>query len=113
MIISDYSFGNITINGKTYTKDVMIFPDYVFSPWWRKEGHLLQVDDLTEIINVNVPLLIVGTGYYGMMKTPEGTLDILRANHIDVLIENTPEAVKLFNEVTSEKPVVAALHLTC
>ncbi len=36
MKISDYSFGNITINGETYTKDVIIYPDRIFSLWWRK-----------------------------------------------------------------------------
>jgi hypothetical protein len=113
MKISHYSFGNITIDGETYTKDIIIYPDHIFSPWWRKEGHLLQVDDLTEVINVKLPLLIVGTGYYNTMKLSEDTLDILALNNIEVLAENTQEAIKLFNEISSEKPVVAALHLTC
>lgn len=113
MKISHYSFGSITIDGETYTKDIIIYPDRIFSPWWRKEGHLLQVDDLTEVINVKLSLLIVGTGYYSTMKLPENTLDILALKNIEVLAENTQEAVKLFNEISSEKPVVAALHLTC
>ena len=45
MKIDSYSFGRIVINGKTYTSDVIIFPDKVDASWWRKEGHLLQLAD--------------------------------------------------------------------
>ena len=41
MRIDRYAFGNIVIDGKAYTKDVIIFPDRVYSPWWRKDGHFL------------------------------------------------------------------------
>lgn len=113
MNISAYSFGNITIDGVTYTKDVIIFPDRIVSPWWRKEGHVLRVDDVTDIIDAKLPLLIVGTGYYGTMKIPDATLSQLKTNNIEVIVEHTQQAVHLFNELSSKKKVVVALHLTC
>ena len=113
MKITSCSFGNITVDGDTYTKDVIIFPDRVFSPWWRKEGHLLQKADLSEIMNAGVPLLIIGTGYYGAMQVPGKLLDELRSKSIDVYVGKTVEAVKHYNEVSSKSPAIAALHLTC
>ena len=53
MKIDKYNFGSITINGKEYTKDVIIFPDRVSAPWWREEGHNLSLKDLKEVINFN------------------------------------------------------------
>lgn len=113
MRITHYSFGKITIDGKTYNSDVIIYPDHVNPSWWRKEGHLLQIADLKDIINVKLPVLIIGTGYYGTMKVPEETLNYLKSNEIEVYIENTQKAVKLYNEISSKKPTIAALHLTC
>lgn len=113
MEITNYSFGNITVNGDTYTKDVIIFPDRVFSPWWRKEGHLLQKADLSEIMNARMTVLIIGTGFYGAMQVPDKLLDDLRAKSIHVYVEKTVEAVRHYNEVSGKSPVVAALHLTC
>jgi hypothetical protein len=113
MKITDYSFGRITINGETYTSDVIIYPDRVDSSWWRKEGHLLQTADLKDIIKSNISTLIVGTGYSGIMRVPKETLDYLKSNHIEVYVEKSKEAVKLFNEISVKQPAIAALHLTC
>ncbi len=113
MKIEHYSFGRITIDGKTYTSDVIIYPDRVTSSWWRKEGHLLQIADLADIVNTGLQVLIVGTGYYGAMLVPEKTVEYLRSRKIEVYSGNTQEAVELYNKTLAEKPAVAALHLTC
>jgi len=113
MKIDDYSFGNLTIDGKIYTSDVIIFPDHVDSSWWRKEGHLLQVADLKNIIAEKISVLIIGAGYYGAMKVPKETLDYLKANNIEVHVEDTQKAIKLYNDISSKKSTIAALHLTC
>lgn len=39
MHIENYNFGEIKIDGKTYTSDVIIYKDKVEDSWWRKEGH--------------------------------------------------------------------------
>jgi hypothetical protein len=113
MKITHYSFGRITIDDRTYTSDVIIYPDRIDSSWWRKEGHLLQIPDLEDIVKANIPFLIVGTGYYGTMKVPKETVDYLKTKKIQITIENTQKAVKLYNEVSDKQPVIAALHLTC
>lgn len=112
MKITDYSFGRITIDGNTYTKDVIIYPDHVYSPWWRKEGHLLQAEDLSGIIAANISLLIIGTGYSGAMAVPQDVLAYLQSYNIKTLVDKTGSAVKLFNKNAAASPA-AAFHLTC
>ena len=113
MIINEYSFGTITVNGNSYTKDVIIFPDRVFSPWWRGEGHLLQIDDLVEVVRADIIELIIGTGYYGTMKVPQAVIEYLSNQGITASIQKTPEAVDMYNRTISEREIIAALHLTC
>jgi hypothetical protein len=113
MKIEHYSFGEIKINGKTYTSDVIIFPDRVNSSWWRLEGHLLQIPDLKEIMAEKPSVLVIGTGFYGTMRVPEETLNYLRSNNIEVHVKNTREAVDLYNKISEKRPLVAAFHLTC
>jgi len=38
-MIEKYSFGRMTIDGKEYTKDLMILSGRVRADWWRKKGH--------------------------------------------------------------------------
>jgi hypothetical protein len=113
MTITDYSFGKITVDGSTYTSDVIIYPDRVEPSWWRKEGHLLQIPDLTDIVNAGLSTVIIGTGFYGAMQVPEKTIEYFKTKNIDARIGKTKEAVKLYNEISAGKPAIAALHLTC
>ncbi len=114
MKIDSYSFGKISIGGKGYSSDVIIFPDRVDATWWRKEGHRLQPEDLLEVLKARPDVLVVGTGYFGMMSVPEYTVEQIRAAVVDMRAEKTAKAVNLFNEMAArDKRVVAALHLTC
>jgi hypothetical protein len=112
-VIDSYSFGRIVIDGKEFTHDLIIYPDHIDSGWWRKDGHKLQIGDLSEILEVEPRLLIVGTGAYGSMEVPEETLKFLESKGIRVVVDKTLEAVNTFNDLQGQEGVVAALHLTC
>jgi hypothetical protein len=114
MKIEHYSFGSITIDDKTYTSDVIIYPGRVDSSWWRKEGHNLQIVDLTDVIKAKPDVLVVGTGSSGAMRVPRDTFSHLESKGIEVHAERTGKAVELFNKIQGkDKIVIAALHLTC
>ena len=113
MKIEHDSFGTIIINGKTYTSDVIIYPDSVDSSWWRKEGHYLQPVDLDKALSAKPDLLIIGTGYSGVMVVPEETILFTKSKGIEILVERTEKAVELYNNLSKAGRVVAALHLTC
>ncbi len=112
MKIEDYSFGRIKINGETYTKDVIILPDRVYHPWWRKEGHRLSMEDLVEALSEEPEVLVIGRGYAGVMRVPDDVVRALEERGIKVVVQKTREAVKTFNSL-KDKRAVAALHLTC
>lgn len=111
--IDHYSFGKMTINGRTYTADVIIYPDRTDSSWWRQEGHYLQKADLREILRERPDILVIGTGKHGVMKVSEDALSLLQEAGIEVFIEKTDAAAELFNSQPEEKKVVGAFHLTC
>ena len=113
MRIDSYTFGQIVIHGQKFTKDIIVFPDRVFSPWRRRDGHGLHPADLDEVIKVAPGRIIIGTGASGMMKVPSSTIIFLEEKGIDVWTGLTDAAVAAFNEETSGKSVIAALHLTC
>jgi hypothetical protein len=112
MRIDSYSFGRIVIDGKIYTKDVLIFPGRVISPWWRKEGHHLAIEDLQEVLKEKPDILVIGKGHSGVMEVPDTLVKDLAIEGIRVVVKDTTEAVGVFNIMNNPKKV-AALHLTC
>ncbi|MGA1795739.1 MAG: Mth938-like domain-containing protein [bacterium] len=113
MKIEHYSFGSMTVNGRIYEKDLIVFPDQVHADWWRKQGHSLALEDLKEVIAYGPELLVIGTGASGVMDVPDSTIEGLRKHGIEAIHANTHDAVDLFNEKSGSKRVVGAFHLTC
>ncbi|MBU1626436.1 hypothetical protein KKB18_03630 [bacterium] len=112
-MINSYGFGRIVIDGKAYNSDVIVYPDHVHSSWWRKEGHILNIRDIEEIVKEAPEVLIVGKGNPGLMKVLKETKDFIESRGIKLICENTEEACKIYNKLYPTKKVVAALHLTC
>ena len=116
MAIDDYAFGRITIDGRSYTSDVIVLADGVHDGWWRKEGHSLAIADLDTVAAAAPAVLVVGTGAYGRMVVPDATRRWLEEQGIEVRIAPTSEATALLNELLAAHPVgrvAGAFHLTC
>ena len=113
-MIESYSFGRVVIDGKVYSSDVIVFPDRVKVGWWRREGHRLHIEDLNDVVAVKPEVLVVGTGYVGLMRVPDEVRVFLEEQGIRLIVERTRKACEIFNDLLkSGKKVVAALHLTC
>jgi len=112
-MIESYDFGKIVIDGKEFRSDVIIFPDRIEGNWWRKEGHTLNVDDVSKIVEAKPAVLIIGTGYSGMMKIDPHSEQYLNSCGIELIASKTEKACKTYNTLAVSRRVVAAFHLTC
>lgn len=113
-MIESYRFGEIVVLGKTYRRDLKIIKGRVYPDWWRKEGHLLQPEDLEDIWTARPEILVVGTGASGVMRVDPRTVE--RAEELGIAFEAYPtnKAVLRFNKLFEEgRDVAAAFHLTC
>ncbi len=112
-VIESYQFGTIVIDGRSYTRDVIITPQGVLCPWWRVQGHSLHPEDLTAISELDVEMLIIGQGSNKRMEVPRETLQHLQQKYGEVVCLSTPEACQRYNQERKSRAVIAALHLTC
>ncbi len=103
----------MVISGKAYTSDLIIFPDRVDPSWWRKSGHRLCLEDLKDILQEDLEVLVVGTGYMGVMKVEEEVTQYAKSHGIELIIEKTKKAVGRYKSIFSKKKTIGAFHLTC
>ena len=111
--IDSYHFGEIVIKGKKYHSDVVIFPNRVRDDWWRKTGHELCLEDISEAIAENPEVLLVGTGASGLMQVLPEVRQEIEARHIQLIVVPTSEAYDIYNQLSCSQKVVAAFHITC
>ncbi len=116
MRITHYSFGNITIDGHGYSRDLKIIGGEILSGWWRDQGHLLQVQDIRDVLEARPRVLVVGTGASGLMRISPDVPGKLEDAGIKLEYMPTGKAVERFNELVSDLgtgSVAGAFHLTC
>lgn len=110
--IEGYRFGRVLVDGTEQSRDVIVLPDRVISNWWRKDGHALILEDLSDVLDELPERLVVGTGADGRMRPDPDCLKRLKERGIDVEVLRTDEAVRRY-EGLDQTRTAAALHLTC
>lgn len=132
-MIEEYHFGSITIDGKTYNHDVEVRwtpKESLHDPtgqavevlkWWRKESHVIDVEDIKRAIDQNPDVITIGTGESGVAEVTEGAKNEVKSKGVELMIDLTEEAIKTFNilcqesedEEGKQKKVIGLFHLTC
>jgi hypothetical protein len=113
-MIDKYSFGRMTIQGRTYTSDLTIIGGLVRDNWWRKSGHVFRVEDLFDVVRADPEVLVLGTGSSGMARPAPDLESELLANGIRLVALPTPQAVIAFNDLHARGADAAGgFHLTC
>ena len=116
MKITAYNFGNIEIDGQKYTSDLKIIKNHIKSDWWRINGHRLHLDDIRDIIEARPRILVVGTGYSGLMRLSDDLAENLAKLGIEIEVFPSKKAVTRFNELIKKYgpgQTALAIHLTC
>ncbi|MBI2450224.1 MAG: hypothetical protein HYV47_01660 [Candidatus Nealsonbacteria bacterium] len=120
-MIEDYQFGSITIDGEIYTHDIEVFWTGDVFDWWRKESHIIDVEDILDIVDQNPESIVIGTGQSGMAKITDAAKKLITDRGIKLYIDHTEQAIKTFNirkEESQEEDgklekVIGLFHLTC
>ena len=109
--IDHYEFGQIVVDGRQETKDLIILPDRVVRNWWRQDGHGLVLDDLAEVLEELPAHLVVGTGAEGALPVMDQVKRAAERRKVELLTLPTPEAIRALRD--ESKDTNAILHVTC
>ena len=113
MKINKYEFGQMCVNGTIYTSDIIISNSCILSSNWRRiKGHEVHLDDIKDISFDEYDVVIVGQGYYSMMKLSSNSY--IKIPKEVLHLRSTQEAVLLFNKLVNDNlKVIGLFHLTC
>jgi hypothetical protein len=114
MKVNDLSFGSITIDRETWSKDVIIDNGSVKK---RKKGESKQYRDMfghtplspEENIPWKCKRLIIGAGHSSSLPVMDEVYNIAVRKGVEMVIMSTPEAIKHINDPNTN----FILHLTC
>ena len=113
-MITEFSFGKIVVNGKTYTSDIKIVDGRVISDWWRKKGHQVAIEDISDVLEAEPEIVVLGKGTPGLLKSTESLRNHLAEKRIELIEKKTPKAIAIFNKLFQQgRKVAAGFHISC
>mgnify|MGYP005849800281 FL=1 len=120
-MINGYKFGSIIIDGKNYNHDVEVRWTGEVLKWWRKESHVIDVEDVKRAVEEKPETIIIGNGESGVAEVTEEVQRFIKEKGIKLIIDKTEEAVKTFNIILEEskeeegkqRRIIGLFHLTC
>ena len=114
MKVDGISFGELIIDGKLYTEDIVIREGKI-EPRKKSVSRMMKAryghTPLT--VHENIPwdcgTLVIGTGIYGSLPVTDEVFEKAKELGVNLIIEKTKEALKHLDEPDTN----FVLHLTC
>ncbi|MEW6070022.1 MAG: MTH938/NDUFAF3 family protein [Candidatus Thermoplasmatota archaeon] len=110
MIIERTSFGKVVIDGKSYG-DVLIVEGKILERDWERGSHRVSKGEVKKLLSGKPDIVIIATGQDGVLDANDVIAEIGKSAELVIL--ETPEAIKKFNELSKSKKVNALIHTTC
>lgn len=111
-------FGSITVEGKTFEKDIIIRLDGDVKKRKKKlskevygTSHKISVEEAKDVYEKGAEKLIIGSGQEGMVQLSEKADAYFKKKGCDVELMPTPAAIKEWNEAKGK--VIGLFHITC
>ena len=113
-MIESFSFGDMVIDGRRISSDLIIYPNgRIQDGWWRSRGHTLIRKDIQALVDSKPEIIIVGMGVNGLMKPEPGLDKWIQKQGIAYMAGPNDKAVAWYNQQIGKAKVGACFHLTC
>jgi|SRR5215207_10717554 len=114
--ITRVSWGRLEVEDDSF-KDAKLFPGGSREWDWNETGtrHVpgIQPSDVEELLERGATVVVLSRGFEERLRVRPETLRMLEDEGVPVHVEQTEEAVRLYNELREREKVGALIHSTC
>ena len=118
-LVTHLSWGRLEVEGwDGQFRDAKLFPGGAREWDWNETGTShesgIQPADVQELLDRGATVVVLSQGFQERLQVCRETLRKLEERKVPVYVEQTGEAVRLYNELSKENQKVGALvHSTC
>src|SRR5512139_2040956 len=120
MKIDSTEFGSITIDGTTYTHDVLIqlSGEVVkrkkkLSKKYYGTSHIISLEEAEFVYQKGCDTLVLGTGQDGNVKLSPEAAKFFAHHGCRVVLKPTPDAIETYNKTRRKTKAIGLFHVTC
>jgi len=107
LTVSAYGPGQITVNGQSYRRSLLLLPDKLDENWGPDDFSTLGETHLAELVGLSFDVLLLGTGAKQRFPAPSLLRPLIEARR-PVEVMDTAAACRTYNILVAEGRAVAA-----
>ena len=117
-LILSVKWGNMEIEGLGWGKDFKLWPGGGRAWDWQEHGtdhsRGIQVGDCQDLLDHGCKIIVLSRGMMLRLKINKQTILHLQEKEVEIVVEGTKKAVKLYNSLARQGKAVGGLfHSTC
>lgn len=122
MKIDSTEFGSITVNGTTYSHDILIRLSGEVDKRKKKlskkyygTSHIISREEAEFIYEKGCDTLVVGAGQYGNVTLSPEAAEFFEHHDCRVILQPTPDAIETYNKTRGKarSKIIGLFHVTC
>ena len=120
MKIDSTEFGSITIDGTTYSHDILVqlSGEVVkrkkkLSKKYYGTSHIISLEEAEFVYEKGCDTLVLGTGQYGNVKLSPEAAEFFEHHGCRVILMPTPDAIEAYNKTRGKAKAIGLFHVTC
>ena len=120
MKIDSTEFGSITINGTTYSHDILIRLSgeaakrkTKLSKKYYGTSHIISREEAEFIYEKGCDTLLVGSGQSGNVTLSPEAAAFFDHHDCRVILQPTPDAIETYNKTRGKTKTIGLFHVTC
>lgn len=107
------TFGKVKFKDAIFDTDIVVDIDMNARERVAADSHQISEDEISDLLTPDVEAVVIGTGQQGIAKLSKEAYDLIARKQLELHIDESPKAIKEYNEICTIKKTVAIIHVTC
>jgi hypothetical protein len=107
------TFGKVKFKDTIFDTDIAVDIEMNAHERAVADHHSIGVEEIRSLLTPDVEAIVIGTGQQGIAKLTKEAYDLIAHRQLELHIDESPRAIKDYNEICTTKKTVAIIHVTC
>ena len=107
------TFGKVKFKDTIFDTDIVVDIEMNARERTVDDHHSIGVEEIEDLITPDVEAIVIGTGQQGIAKLTKEAYDLIARKQLELHIDESPRAIKAYNEICITRKTVAIIHVTC
>jgi len=107
------TFGKVKFKDTIFDTDIVVDIGMNARERTVDDHHSIGAGEIEDLLTPDVEAIVIGTGQQGIAKLTKEAYDLIAKKQLELHIDESPLAIKAYNDICTARKTIAIIHVTC